>query len=560
MMGNRYIRILAYTITGVVLWTCASQAPPPGGPKDEEPPAVIFTRPEPGSINIAPNTDIFIEFSEYLNRRTVEPSIFISPFIEKGFEVDVSRRTITISFNESLADSTTYIVTLRTAITDLRGNKLAQSFQLAFSTGERIEQGRIAGRVYRRDLPKGDVSIIAYKWDEAPLDSLLGRRPDYIANPNNRGQFTIANMSLGEYFIMALQDKNSNYYYDPVEWTGIPPDTFWTVRDTVLTKSLQMQMFQYPADSLVLTKVEQHNRHQMTIGFNRALKSQPVRNNFHFITANDTLVPAGLAPAEESGEYLLEHYATVPDSMYLFLATGLRGEFDLPFGKDRGRRDITISTEPDTLPLEAPTFSIEDSTTNVSQNQVFTVRFPRFVQQIPADSLLRISGVDSSMYRVFWRDWQTLLAKPDSLWPANTWVQWTFIDSLVRDLRDSTFSDSLISGSFQTEPGTEYGIISGTVEAPEKWNNASVMVKAVSAGGKEQYKTHLSSNGRFQLRRIPAGDYNLESFYDTDSSGSYSFGIPTPFAPSEYFVIFPDTVSVRARWESSGYNLIYSID
>lgn len=556
MRNNSYIRVFGFTLAGFFLWTCASQAPPPGGPKDEEPPTVVYTKPEPGSTNIDPKTEIVIEFSEYLNRRSVKPSIFISPFIEEGFEVDVSRRTITITFKEPLTDSTTYIVTLRTAITDLRGNKLAQSFQLAFSTGNRIDQGRIAGRVYRRDLPKGDVSIIAYRKDDVTLDSLLSRRPDYIANPNEQGRFAFANMRLGDYLIMALQDKNSNYYYDPGEWTGIPPDTFWAVRDTMLTEALQMQMFQYPADSLVLTKVEQTNHHQMTIGFNRPLKSPPSLNNFQFI-GEDTLSPVSLARGEAKGEFFIEHYKTTPDSMYLFLVKDLLGAFGLPFGKERNRRDITISTEPDTLPLQAPGFSIEDSTTNVSQKTGFVVRFPRAVQQLSPDSLLRISGVDSTLFDIAWEDGQTLVAQPDSLWPAETWVNWTFVDSLVRDFRDSTYSDTVTNGSFRIEPGTEYGIISGTVDAPEKWVDKLRKVQALNTEKDVQFRTHINPNGRFQLRRLPAGEYRLESYYDQDSSESYSFGRPTPFVPSEYFVIFPDTVSVRARWESSGYNLRY---
>ena len=551
-----------FTFGGIVLllgliWTCASEAPPPGGPKDMDPAEIIATSPGPGSTNISANTEVVLEFSEYLNFRTVEPAIFISPFIEDGYEVDVSRQTVTITFKQPLADSTTYIVTLGTAISDLRGNKLAQSYQLAFSTGPAIDRGRIAGRVYHRNLPKGDVSLLAYKRNAGiSLDSLMARRPDYLANPDQEGFFSFSYMQMGEYLMLALQDKNSNYIYDPGEWTGIPADTFWQVKDTLMTRSLRMQMFQYPADSLVLTKVEQQNRHQIRIGLNRPPQQTPTVENFLFMK-EDTLHPASLAAADAGAEYLLEIYNLAPDSTYLFQAQALTDKFDLPFGTNRNRRDVEISATPDTLPFDSPQVNIADSSKEISQLMPLQIRFSRAVQPIPADSLLQLEGVPSHKFAIRWEDDQTLLAEPDSLWPPESWITWTLMDSLVQDYRDSTYSDTLSAGVFLTEPGNEYGVITGTVQASDAWDNNLIRVEASDESSKQSYDVTASANGTFTLRRIPAGQYTLKSFYDSDSSGTYSFGRPSPFVPSEYFVIFQDSVTVRARWESSGYTLTY---
>ncbi|MCF7805065.1 MAG: Ig-like domain-containing protein [Candidatus Marinimicrobia bacterium] len=553
----RYLsRIGGAILFGILLWTCANEAPPPGGPEDVDPPRIVYTHPEPGSVEIAKNTNIVIEFSEYLNRRSVEPSIFISPYIEQGFEVDISRRTVTIDFIEQLADSTTYIVTLSTGVADLRGNKLTESYQLAFSTGQSIDQGSIAGKIYRGDMEDGDVSIIAYEHGGIHPDTLIKRRPDYLANPDAEGRFSFSNMSLGEYFILALQDNNSNYAYDPGEWTGIPQQTFWGVEDSAATDVLRMQMFKYPADSLVLTKVEQQNRHRMIIGFNRPPKNPPTPDNIQFIAA-DTTHPVSVAPGESNGEYLVEHYATIPDSTYQLIVKGLTDGFDIPFGTKRNIRDVEITTEPDTLPLSAPQISIADSSEKIVQTTSLRITFPRAVQPVEPDTLLNISGVAASEVDLFWENGQTLVAKPASLWPAESWIKWMLKDSLIYDYRDSTYSDSVTTGVFRTETGGEYGQITGTIAFPDRWENGQVFVKANRATGETVGTTTPDTSGQFRLNRIPAGEYTLESFYDADSSGDYSFGRPTPFVPSEYFVIFSDSIAVRVRWESSGYNLEY---
>jgi len=540
----------------IFLVACASEAPPPGGPEDKTPPRVVATFPQPDTVNVAKDVTVRIEFSEYLTGSSVAPSIFISPYIATEYDVKVKRRTVTIQFAEPLADSTTYIVTLGTGIADLRGNQISQSYQLSFSTGPTIDQGVMAGRVYREGMSEGGITVLAYRHDGISIDSLMRRRPDYISNPGPQGAFRFAHMEVGKYFFLADQDQNKNYRYDPGEWTGIPPDSFWTVSDSVRTDALQMKMFQYPADSLVLTTVEQRNRHQMTAALNRAPVQSPGKANFLFISsAGDSLPPTTLAGGNSPSEFLLEHYHTQVDCPYVFLARNMTGPFGLPFGAQRDRRDIEISSVPDTLPFAPPDISIRDSTTNVSQTTPFTVRFSRAVRRLPPESLLQINGIDTALYALHWQDDQTLTAAPDSLWPPGQWLDWTLLDSLVRDYRDSSYSDSLSSGSFQFEEGARYGSVTGVVEAPVQWKSRLIRVEALPTEGEEMYQTTVDPQRDYQLKRLPGGSYRIQAYYDADSSGTYTPGRPLPFVPSEKFIIFQDSISVRIRWETSAVNL-----
>jgi|GEM_PF-1735624 len=552
------IGILAGSIGSFLLWACASQGGPPGGPEDKTPPQITSVFPENGSTNVSKKVQIKVEFSEYLTQRSIEPSIFISPYIEDGFEVNPDWTSLEITFNQPLEDSTTYIVAIGTGLSDLHGNSLAETYHLAFSTGPDIEQGGISGRVYPNDLPKGTPKVLAYLKGNASPDSLLKRRPDYVTNPDTSGIFSFSNMVPGDYLFLTLQDQNGNYIYDPGEWTGIPTETFWAVSDSVVTDALQMQMFQYPADSLVLSKVEQQNEHLMTVGLNRPPVQRGLSNHFILVDSKqDTSQPDAVSYGETEGEYLLEFYTAVTDSPYTLIAQNFTDQFGLPFGHNRGRRDITISAKPDTLPFTPPNMSIKDSTKSVKQNANFSVTFPRAVKRIPADSLLRFAGADTDTFHIMWRDPRMLIVKPDSLWLATQWLSWTLVDSLVQDFRDSTYSDSLRSGAFQIESGEEYGSITGSVTANKQWDPTAIIVEADLINGEkksssQKYTTHIDKVGNFRFSRLPAGHYRLQAFYDRDGSETYTFGRPVPFVPAEKFVIFHNEVDVRARWETSG--------
>ncbi len=188
------------------------------------------------------------------------------------------------------------------------------------------------------------------------------------------------------------------------------------------------------------------------------------------------------------------------------------------------------------------------------------IRFERAVQPVEPESLLHVENIDTSLYTLFWRDDRTLAASPDSLWPAGQWLDWTFVDSLVHDLRDSTYSDSITTGSFQFESGARYGSITGEVAAPEEWSWQLLRVHASRIEGEETYDAGVNRQHQYNLTRLPSGTYWVKAYLDSDSSGTYTMGRPLPFVPSEKFIIFIDNIEVRSRWETSAVNFKFTDD
>ena len=126
---------------------------------DTIPPAIIRTVPDTNATHVSTSA-IELEFSEYVDRRSVEESIFISPYLGK-LEFDWGTTDVTVRFPDTLRRNTTYVVSIGTDVIDIRArNRMAQGFTLAFTTGDSLDQGSIRGRVFD-EHPDG-VMMFAY--------------------------------------------------------------------------------------------------------------------------------------------------------------------------------------------------------------------------------------------------------------------------------------------------------------------------------------------------------------------------------------------------------------
>ena len=161
--------IVLMFLFGTLFITCAGEVFPTGGPPDLVPPAVVRTSPDSAAVHVRTQI-IDLEFSKYVDRRSVEESIFISPYPGE-LEFDWSGREVTIHLQDTLRANRTYVVNVGTDVTDLHSNRMASGFTLAFSTGDSIDRGFISGRVYD-DKPEG-VMIFAYALSGMRTDTRL---------------------------------------------------------------------------------------------------------------------------------------------------------------------------------------------------------------------------------------------------------------------------------------------------------------------------------------------------------------------------------------------------
>lgn len=211
-------------VVAVLLAGCANPQPPGGGPRDETPPRVLRSSPEKDAVNVDARS-IRIEFSEYVDRTSLARALSVTPAFDETVEIDWSGRAVELTFPEALRERTTYIVTLDTELEDTRGVSLDEPIQIAFATGPRINQGRIAGTVVdpEEGKPQPKVDVYAYPApDGTPPDS-LPERPAYRTQTSEEGTFSLEYLREQPYYVIALSDGNRNRRPDVLEPFATPP-------------------------------------------------------------------------------------------------------------------------------------------------------------------------------------------------------------------------------------------------------------------------------------------------------------------------------------------------
>ena len=212
----------------VALASCANPVPPTGGPRDETPPSIVTTRPARDTVNVSTDTrSVYVEFSEYVERSTLTRALSITPQFDGRIRYDWSGRGVDIELPSALRDSTTYIFSFSTDLSDAHGVSLENPISVAFSTGPRINRGQIRGRVVapRRARPQAQVDVFAYALSgpEAPPPTPLPERPAYRTQTGEDGTFSFDYLREQRYYVVALRDNNRNRRPDAGEAFAVPP-------------------------------------------------------------------------------------------------------------------------------------------------------------------------------------------------------------------------------------------------------------------------------------------------------------------------------------------------
>ena len=203
---------------------CANPIAPSGGPRDETPPSVRRSTPARDAVNVSAKT-IRIEFSEYVERSSLVRAFSINPAFERRLEFDWDGRAVDVELPAPLRDSTTYIVTIDTELSDAHGVSLDEPIQYAFSTGDRINQGQIAGTVVepKKGEPQGQVDVYAYPAPRGTPPEELPDRPAYRTQTGSDGTFSLEYLREQFYYVVAVSDGNRNRAPDVLEPVAPPP-------------------------------------------------------------------------------------------------------------------------------------------------------------------------------------------------------------------------------------------------------------------------------------------------------------------------------------------------
>jgi len=572
MKNRRYLEMIPPWITGfslsvvlgMLLPACAGQILPGGGPVDTVPPRIIRTFPDSNAVRVQ-TSRVELEFSEYVDRRTVEESIFFSPYVGR-LEFEWSGTEVTVRFPEALRRNTTYVVNVGTDVRDTRAqNRMDRGYTLAFSTGDSIDRGEIRGRVFD-GRPEG-VMIFAYQLENINPDTLNpgSVRPDYIMQTGTAGEFVLSNLAFGLYRLMAVRDEYRNLVYDrEIDQYGL-----WTGDVTVDAGRPVMQNVWFRLSKEDTTKpfvsgAKAVDRFHAEVRFSEAIDSMSFQRAVFEVADTLSLAPVRLgAVYQNMGDHALAGLETLDplDSTATYRLT-VRGAVDRagnPLDTLHATLSLPGSSLPDSLRPTVTVRGVTDSSRGHGTDMPFEIVFSKPV------------GLSSAIGGIVMRD-SSSRAVPSALIPRTpaelfllpaqplksfAWYSIRVVLDSVRDSRGRCYRDSVLVIHLQTQDHRTTGVIQGRTVDPAGAGAVVLTVTSVDLTPPRSVVYRSPEPGAFSIERLQEGKYTLQSYRDRDGNGMFSPGQPYPFTPSERFVVFPDTVRVRARWAIEGVTIQY---
>jgi uncharacterized protein (DUF2141 family) len=544
---------------------CAKPLPPPGGPVDKTPPESISVSPSSGSVRVASDTRVTVQFSEPLDRNTAAKAVFITPQPKTDPDIKIKGDRITIAMREPLEADRTYVVTLGTDLKDAHGVNLAQSLSIAFSTGETIDSGSLSGTVFKGDAPAAGVSAALFINDPGasgqPIDSL---RPEYITQSGKDGAYAFQYLPAGAYFLVAFDDKNKNRRIDVAsEAVGLPFRK--TVVDSThrMVKQINVKLHDAEPPGVEIRSA--------AVTPDRLIKLRLSRK-IELAQAARLLATASLSDAHDSTALSTitewTNLTPYPCSDFALLWQGLLPGADYRLHLDVGAvfpatvdslRLPTYSFRSDTAADRNPPLLLEtipaDKALNVNPDSLLFLRFSE-----PLDSAtlresiwLKAAETESSAVVVAAADAFSYRASTAAPLQYGTAYQWQMNGRRIKDPAANPLSDSTLARTFTTVGRDTLGQLSGELRFTDTADAAYPIVITMSPAGEgvSRQMTLTPGQRQFLVELLP-GYYTVGAFLDRNANGAFDFGSIIPYQAAEPFTAAVDTFRVRTRFESAG--------
>jgi hypothetical protein len=556
---EKIFRLVLSIILISFLLDCANQLPPTGGEVDTIPPEIVEAFPPNRTVN---HTEGYFEisFSEYVDKRSVQDAIFISPAIEGEKDFEWTGKSLEVEFENPLKENTTYTITIGTDVIDINNrNKMEEAFSFAFSTGSEIDNGEVRGKVFDKD-PSG-VMIFAYKKDTVEIDPLKNK-PDYISQVGKKGNYNLLGLAEGDYQIFAVRDDfrdliyniGEDYYGSPNREISLSKkDSIFFGLDFFLTKEDTSLPHLFSA---VMT-----DKYHILIELSEFIDSSKIGASSFFIfdsTINQRFdIQYVFKGQSKSKQLFLALKDTIVNANEIYLTvnklTDRAGNV-----LNTESTQITVSTKPDTLHTELLKMNTRYPGDMVDfENPQLWFNFNDGFNRDIITNGIKIKDKKNFSYphKIKWLDDAAFILttagklNPKSEYHIELDLNY-FVDAAGNKI------DSVHRVEFKTINDLVFSGVTGLVKTNIESFDQIVILESVDA--KFKYEQKLDNNFNYKFEKIFPGKYFLWIFADEDTNGIYGYGSIVPFKTSERFVFYPDTLNLRARWPVGDVNVNFN--
>ena len=585
MNNSKSLYYIFIIIAAAVMYSCANIGNPSGGPIDKTPPIFMRSNPTPNAVNVK-DRKIEIFFDEIVTLKDPSTKIIVSPAQTEMPRMSALGRKVTVELVDSLLPNTTYTIDFSNSIQDNNEGNAIDNFAFAFSTGSVIDSMRVSGYVLDSRTLEPIQSVVVGLQSNLADSAFHKEKLQRVALTNDRGQFTIRNVSPGSYHIFALKDLDRDYKFgNPTEdiafldsiivpsiGTREAADTVYNDLNEIDTIMRATRPAYFPND--ILLSMFNEDRKSQYLANN--LRVDSTRISLTFAAASDTLPSLSIEGRNDVPDqwYTLERSQTNDTLTYWIRPPHLVSADTLMVATTYLRTDTAsnLSWGTDTLKFTFQRQKAKKKKKNEETDSLEQIRFMELhplangTQEVYAPLLLQ-TGTPIERYSREAFHLQRKLQNDTIFYPAE-------IKSIA--LRDSTLSRRDLMLKVDWEPGAAYTLavdslamtdiyglqtkplkVDFNVRKMEEYGNIVFNIPAVRDSaivelldGTEKIVLRAPvKNHRAELLNLLPGKYYARLFIDRNGNGKYDTGNYDMHLQPEETVYYPGAINLKKNWD-----------
>lgn len=585
MNNSKSLYYIFIIIAAAVMYSCANIGNPSGGPIDKTPPIFMRSNPTPNAVNVKDHK-IEIFFDEIVTLKDPSTKIIVSPAQTEMPRMSALGRKVTVELVDSLLPNTTYTIDFSNSIQDNNEGNAIDNFAFAFSTGSVIDSMRVSGYVLDSRTLEPMQSVVVGLQSNLADSAFHKEKLQRVALTNDRGQFTIRNVSPGRYHIFALKDLDRDYKFgNPTEDIAfldsiiVPSigsreasDTVYNDLNEIDTIMRATRPAYFPND--ILLSMFNEDRKSQYLANN--LRVDSTRISLTFAAASDTLPSLSIVGRNDVPDqwYTLERSQTNDTLTYWIRPPHLVSADTLMVATTYLRTDTAsnLSWGTDTLKFTFQRQKAKKKKKNEETDSLEQIRFMELhplangTQEVYAPLLLQ-TGTPIERYSREAFHLQRKLQNDTTFYPAE-------IKSIA--LRDSTLSRRDLMLKVDWEPGAAYTLavdslamtdiyglqtkplkVDFNVRKMEEYGNIVFNIPAVRDSaivelldGTDKVVLHTPvKNHRAELLNLQPGKYYARLFIDRNGNEKYDTGNYDMHLQPEETVYYPGAINLKKNWD-----------
>lgn len=585
MNNSKSLYYIFIIIAAAVMYSCANIGNPSGGPIDKTPPIFMRSNPTPNAVNVK-DRKIEIFFDEIVTLKDPSTKIIVSPAQTEMPRMSALGRKVTVELVDSLLPNTTYTIDFSNSIQDNNEGNAIDNFAFAFSTGSVIDSMRVSGYVLDSRTLEPMQSVVVGLQSNLADSAFHKEKLQRVALTNDRGQFTIRNVSPGSYHIFALKDLDRDYKFgNPTEDIAfldsiiVPSigsreaaDTVYNDLNEIDTIMRATRPAYFPND--ILLSMFNEDRKSQYLANN--LRVDSTRISLTFAAASDTLPSLSIVGRNDVPDqwYTLERSQTNDTLTYWIRPPHLVSTDTLIVATTYLRTDTAsnLSWGTDTLKFTFQRQKAKKKKKNEETDSLEQIRFMELhplangTQEVYAPLLLQ-TGTPIERYSREAFHLQRKLQNDTTFYPAE-------IKSIA--LRDSTLNRRDLMLKVDWEPGAAYTLavdslamtdiyglqtkplkVDFNVRKMEEYGNIVFNIPAVRDSaivelldGTEKIVLRAPvKNHRAELLNLLPGKYYARLFIDRNGNGKYDTGNYDMHLQPEETVYYPGAINLKKNWD-----------